>query len=119
MRNLAPGFRRLPSRMRLKVRGPCDATSPTPCCGAQCCTYPRNKCAQGPALPSAACLSLVRLGCPKSNGTARAQLFPYCVLPAGKLLGWHTFTFTTTRAIPAHGVMLLKMSYSPQYADEL
>ena len=37
-----------------------------------------------------------------------------------KVLGWHTFTFRTTRAIPAHGVMLLKLSYSPQYtSDEL
>ena len=32
-----------------------------------------------------------------------------------KALGWHTFTFTTTRAIPSHGVMLLKLAYSPQY----
>jgi len=32
-----------------------------------------------------------------------------------KALGWHTFTYITTRAIPAHGVMLLKLAYSPQY----
>jgi hypothetical protein len=36
--------------------------------------------------------------------------------------GWHTYTFTTGRVIPPHGVMLLKLSYSPQYtsvSDEL
>lgn len=35
-------------------------------------------------------------------------------------LGWHTFTFTTKRTINAHGVMLLRLSYSPQCTyDEL
>ena len=31
-------------------------------------------------------------------------------------LGWHTFTYKTARAIPPHGVILLRLSYSPQYA---
>jgi hypothetical protein len=31
-------------------------------------------------------------------------------------LGWHTFNFKTTRAIPPHGVVLLRLAYSPVYA---
>ena len=33
----------------------------------------------------------------------------------GTDLGWHTFTYATARPIAAHGVMLLRLSYSPQY----
>lgn len=37
----------------------------------------------------------------------------------GENLGVHVGTFTTTRAIPLHGVLLLWLSYSPQYPPQL
>ena len=61
------------------------------------------------ALPAGLALDLLDAGFSSDTRVSVHDVF-------GKAdLGWHTYTFATPRPIPAHGVLLLKLAYSPQY----